>query len=113
MAGETVWQRFAPIGLQWGNDPDLAPGATCPPGGGRCDPLALKEQWVDRAVVARLAAPPLNISHLGFGGRLAGPVDDPGSGCMSCHQTAGFPPMPATPELAALADGSGGNTGAA
>ena len=112
MSGETVWDRFAPIGLQWGNDPGLAPMATCPEGSGRCDPRALEEQWIDKAVVDRLAAPPLNLSHLGFGGRLAGPVDDPRAGCMSCHQTAGFPPVPALPaasDLGALAKGRGGD----
>jgi hypothetical protein len=33
----------------------------------------------------------LNFNHLGYGGRLAGPVDNAKASCLGCHQTAGFP----------------------
>jgi hypothetical protein len=53
--------------------------------------------------VKKLASPPISIDHLGFGGRLAGPVDNPEAACMGCHQTAGFPAVSILPEFSTLA----------
>jgi hypothetical protein len=51
--------------------------------------------------VEELARPPLSFNHLGYGGRLAGPVDNARASCMGCHQTAGFPSVAILPEFSA------------
>ena len=78
--GATPWQRLVPLGLQWGNDPTVTPAMI--KAGAR-----LRESWVNRDV----AAVRLPDNHLGFGGRLVGPLDSTTSACMSCHQAAGNP----------------------
>lgn len=53
-----------PVGLQWGNDPDLTGDPSgLPPGS------ALKETWINPD------APAFTRDSLGWGGRLAGPMD--------------------------------------
>ncbi|HVX37428.1 MAG TPA: hypothetical protein VHC71_14535 [Hyphomicrobium sp.] len=99
--GETPWARMTPLGLQWGNNPKVTFAETCKGPDGPCDYDKLTEQWINRQAVKDLATPPLSFNHLGFGGRLAGPVDNPKSSCMGCHQTAGFPMVPILPEFAA------------
>lgn len=97
--GATPWDRFIPAGAMWGNDPA---GATQPDGvpkGG------LKETWLNPA------APPFFQDTLGWGNRLAAPMDVAvrhdvilpsgkrvtgadgfsASSCLSCHGTAEFP----------------------
>lgn len=73
--GDTVWERMVPIGVMWGNDPDR---------------LAEEEGPLRETVINPDARPV--IQHLGRGGRLNGPVDNPVSSCMSCHSTAQIPP---------------------
>jgi hypothetical protein len=97
--GETPWQRMVPLGLQWGNNPTVTFAETCSGPNGPCNYDKLTEQWINRQAVKDLATPPLSFNHLGFGGRLAGPVDNPKSSCMGCHQTAGFPMVPILPEF--------------
>ena len=70
--GTSPWTKMAPVGLMWGNDP----------GGG-----PLSESWINAA------APAYALAHLGVGGRLNGPVDNPDSACMSCHSTAQAPAL--------------------
>jgi hypothetical protein len=72
------WRRMALVGLMWGNDPNLTPAAY--DGGAR--PV---EGWVNPA------APSYARQHLGWEGRVNGPVDNPVSACLSCHGTAQFP----------------------
>lgn len=67
------WRRLTPVGLQWGNDPDV----TGPAVG------TLDESWINSA-----ALPAVFQNHLGRDGRLNGPVDNPVSSCLSCHSTA-------------------------
>lgn len=65
------WNAVAPVGLMWGNDPgNLGDGA----------PLA--ETWLNPAV---------QMPHVGYHGRLNGPVDNATSSCLSCHSTAETP----------------------
>jgi hypothetical protein len=61
------WQNLAPVGLMWGNDPGLAAGQKP------------KQTWPN---------PDVSMSHLGYQGRLNGPVDNKISSCLSCHGTA-------------------------
>lgn len=68
--GARSWDKVTPIGVMWGNDPvALANGGP------------LSESFINPA------ARPL-VTHLGFQGRLNGPVDNPNSSCLSCHGTA-------------------------
>jgi len=58
------------VGVMWGNDPNLPSGSKP------------KESMINTG------APAYALGHLGLGGRLNGPVDNPKSACMSCHGTA-------------------------
>jgi hypothetical protein len=74
LAAEPVaWRRLTPVGLQWGNDPDVTG-----PGAGTLD-----ESWANNP-----ALPVAFQDQLGRDGRLNGPVDNPRSSCVSCHTTA-------------------------
>lgn len=64
------WTNVAPVGVMWGNDPGGNP---------------LKETVLNPAV---------SMPHVGFEGRLNGPVDNPGSSCLSCHATGEAMPGP-------------------
>ena len=64
------WTNVAPVGLMWGNDPGYS--GTGP----------LTQTWINPAV---------HMPHLGFQGRLNGPVDNKASACLSCHATAEAP----------------------
>jgi len=64
------WTNVAPVGLMWGNDPGYT-------GSG---PLA-----------QTLLNPAVHMPHVGFQGRLNGPVDNAISSCLSCHSTAEDP----------------------
>jgi hypothetical protein len=75
--GNTPWDRMVPVGLMWGNDPDLT-----------------AEKIKAGAKLRETIINPSNElphQHLGYGGRLDGPVDDPLSSCLSCHSTAQAP----------------------
>ncbi|MDB5660917.1 MAG: hypothetical protein JWS10_3532 [Cypionkella sp.] len=98
--GATPWDRFVPVGAMWGNDPEFARDPNGLPAG-----KVLTESWInpDR--------PAFTDSSLGWGGRLAGPMDVAtrhnvltpsgrryekddhlrASSCMSCHGVAEFP----------------------
>ncbi len=97
---DTVWDRFVPLGAMWGNDPDQTSDPS-----GRSPGQALAETWInpDR--------PAFTTDTLGWGGRLAGPMDvatrqgvittagtfsEPAadvaaSSCMSCHGAGEYP----------------------
>lgn len=64
------WRHVEPVGLMWGDDPGYS--GTGP----------LTETRLNPAV---------HMPHLGYQGRLNGPVDNPGSSCISCHATAEAP----------------------
>lgn len=68
-AGEG-WSNVEPVGVMWGNDPGFS---------GSGD---LQETWIN---------PKVTMPHLGFQGRLNGPVDNKISSCLSCHSTAQIP----------------------
>jgi hypothetical protein len=70
------WTNVAPVGVMWGNDPGYS-------GQG-----PLKATWLNPAV---------HMPHVGYQGRLNGPVDNPASSCMSCHMTAQDPAAPMFP----------------
>ncbi|HEY9104180.1 hypothetical protein [Chitinimonas sp.] len=65
------WTNVKPVGVMWGNDPGYS-------GSG-----PLQETWLNADV---------KMPHVGYQGRLNGPVDNPVSSCLSCHATAEMPP---------------------
>lgn len=72
--GATFWDRLVPLGVQWGADPWTFPAV--PKG----DSQPLQQS---------VANPNMGMyQHMGCEGRLAGPVDNPQSSCMSCHGSA-------------------------
>jgi hypothetical protein len=81
--GATPWQRLVPIGVMWGNDPSKVIS-----GGQLTQTFINPNQRIPQ--------------HLGFRGRLNGPVDNPVSSCLSCHSTAAVsldPPRPTIPGI--------------
>jgi hypothetical protein len=64
------WTNVAPVGVMWGNDPGYT-------GSG-----LLHQTWLNPAV---------HMPHVGYQGRLNGPVDNSISSCLSCHSTAEAP----------------------
>ena len=82
--GKTPWERMVPIGLQWGYDPGVTPQMVA-------DGTKLRESWLNPDFYG------LPDNHRGWAGRLVGPMDNPESSCMSCHQTAGQPAFPLVP----------------
>jgi hypothetical protein len=71
--GQSVWDRMIPVGAMWGNDPDR-----------------LVDNGPLIETVINPDARPL-VQHLGYKGRLNGPIDNPRSSCLSCHSTAETP----------------------
>lgn len=98
--GKTAFDRFVPLGLQWGDDPEYANLPEGVPDGG-----TLSETWLNPD------APSYANDTMGWGGRLAGamdvavrhnvltvsgkryPTDEPfaASSCQSCHSAAEYP----------------------
>ena len=75
--GDTPYAKLRPVGLMWGNDPNLGP---------------TQYQQGQRPSQGNLYKPTQSIMrHYGWLGRLDGPVDNPKSSCLSCHSTAQWP----------------------
>ena len=77
------WHRLRPVGLSWGDDHGFTPA----------DQLAGKR--LTETIISN-EAPAYAAAHLGWAGRANGPIDNPISGCMSCHSTAEDPTGPTT-----------------
>lgn len=76
------WSHVFPLGIMWGNDPGY--------NGGR-----FREARINQDV---------KLPHLGWQGRLNGPVDNPASSCLSCHATAQYPQADLLPPAGARPD---------
>jgi hypothetical protein len=72
------WMRLRPVGMSWGNDPGYTPAD-------QAASKALQESRISSQI------PLFAKNHLGYAGRPNGPVDNPVSGCLSCHGTAEYP----------------------
>ena len=81
LANADPWRNLAPVGLMWGNDPQLTVGDTNP-----TPVLTIINTNLTQTVIK--PSPDLPPQHLGWGSRLAGPADNPASSCASCHVTA-------------------------
>jgi len=75
---ESPWDRLAPVGVQWGSDPWTFPAVP------KAESLPPRESVLNLGI----GIP----QHFGCNGRLAGPVDNPQSSCLSCHGAAYAPP---------------------
>lgn len=85
--GKSGWDNLVPVGVIWGNDPENTG-----------DSYTNKQPSVtkinpDLKQTAINAKPELPPTHLGWNGRLNGPVDNPVSSCMSCHMTGESPQL--------------------
>ena len=90
--GANGYSKLRPVGLMWGNDPDLGPTQYA--------------QGV-RATQTRLYQPTQSIMrHTGWLGRLDGPVDNPQSSSTWCHSTAQWPVSAAMTPPAGTPEGS-------
>jgi hypothetical protein len=72
------WNRMRPVGLAWGDDPGYTPA----------------DQQAGKPLTQGIVSdeiPAYAKGHLGWAGRVNGPVDNPRSSCMSCHGTAQYP----------------------
>lgn len=101
----TPWENLVPIGLQWGNDPTVTDHSV------NSSPVSTQRNSLLKETVINDDDAELPPTHLGWGGRLNGPVDNPMSSCMSCHAVAqvrevspisplfqAHPPTPGSPE---------------
>lgn len=88
------WQNLVPVGLQWGNDPAVDDGIPVLNDQGKfpSNPLFYTTP-INKKLAETYINPDANLppTHLGWGGRLAGPADNPRSACFSCHMTASYP----------------------
>jgi hypothetical protein len=80
------WHNLVPVGLMWGNDEAVTDDKyTNPePSSTHINP-ALKDTMINADIVE------LPATHLGWNGRLNGPLDNAHSSCISCHMTAQYP----------------------
>lgn len=86
------WENLVPVGLMWGNDPDVTVNDSNP------QPVSTRINPRLRETVINPDTNELPPTHLGWNGRLNGPVDNPMSSCLSCHMTASAPAsMPISP----------------
>jgi hypothetical protein len=79
------WDNLIPVGMMVGNDPTITDDTYTNPSPSvtKINP-AIKESFINDG-------PELPPTHLGWDGRLNGPVDNPRSSCISCHMTAESP----------------------
>jgi hypothetical protein len=80
------WENLIPVGLMWGQDPENSMG-----------PQNRKGPYPNTIINTKLKETIINpdtkelpATHLGWNGRLNGPVDNPMSSCYSCHATAEY-----------------------
>jgi hypothetical protein len=73
------WDRMEPVGLQWGSDPFTFPAVP------KAENVAARQSVLN----TKIGTP----QHFGCNSRLAGPVDNKLSSCLSCHGGAFAPPV--------------------
>ena len=96
------WDNLVPVGITWGENPNVSDeprkmnknDQPFPPD------TTFNKELTDTIINPRKELPP---QHLGFGGRLNGPLDYYNSSCMSCHATAEYPALaPMNPQFTSL-----------
>jgi hypothetical protein len=79
------WENLVPVGIMWGQDPTNNTNQSNP---------QPKRTIINTSLTETIINPDsteLPATHLGWNGRLNGPVDNPQSSCYSCHSTAEYP----------------------
>jgi hypothetical protein len=89
MNNKNKWKNLVPVGIQWGNDPEVNDGTW----GEYSNPVPVvtrRNPHLKQTIINPddTELPP---THLGWNGRLNGPADNYLSSCMSCHMTAQAP----------------------
>jgi hypothetical protein len=72
--GATVWDNLQPVGLQWGMDPWTFPAVP------KSESITARQSVLNKTIE--------KYEHFGCEDRLAGPVDNKLSSCLSCHAGA-------------------------
>jgi hypothetical protein len=88
------WENLIPVGIMWGNDPTITDSTYTNP-----QPTQTKINPNLKESVINPDPKELPPTHLGWNGRLNGPVDNPQSSCMSCHMAAEYPALSAMSPL--------------
>jgi hypothetical protein len=94
LANKVPWQNLIPVGIMWGNDPTITDSTYTNP-----QPTVTKINPNLKETSINPDPKELPPTHLGWNGRLNGPVDNPQSSCMSCHMTAEYPAISAMSPL--------------
>ena len=94
LGNKVPWQNLIPVGIMWGNDPAITDSAYTNP-----QPAVTKINPNLKETAINADAKELPPTHLGWNGRLNGPVDNPQSSCMSCHMAAEYPALSAMSPL--------------
>lgn len=79
------WKNLVPLGVMWDEDPADTTNRSNPRPSRTIINTSLKGTIINPGSTG---LPP---THLGWTGRLNGPVDNPMSSCYSCHSTAEYP----------------------
>jgi hypothetical protein len=82
------WDNLIPVGIMWGNDPTVTDNAYT-----NLQPAVTKINPNLTETAINADPKELPPTHLGWNGRLNGPVDNPMSSCLSCHMTAEVPTL--------------------
>lgn len=86
---KVLWDNLVPVGLMWGDNPEVTTSFTNP---------TPTQTIINKAITETIINPDtkeLPPMHLGWNSRLNGPADNPASSCMSCHSTAQYPAISA------------------
>ncbi len=94
---ESVWERLVPVGIQWGSDPWTYPAVPA------AESIPARQSVLNGTIDL--------FEHNGCEGRLAGPVDNEKSSCVSCHASAFAAPDGAPSIMGTNAPPSFGFTG--
>ena len=79
------WENLVPVGMMWGQDPENNTNQSNP----RPTQTIINTKLME--TIINPDSTELPPTHLGWNGRLNGPVDNPMSSCYSCHATAEYP----------------------
>ncbi|WP_053144342.1 hypothetical protein [Pseudomonas sp. P97.38] len=85
VTGKANWNNLVPVGIMWGNDPKETGNDFTNP-----KPVETKINPALKQTAINANTQQLPPTHLGWNGRLNGPVDNPQASCLSCHMTAEY-----------------------
>ncbi|RDS81680.1 hypothetical protein DWU98_10685 [Dyella monticola] len=88
MTHKPSWDNLVPVGVMWGNDPENTGNDHTNP---KPSITKINPTILESAINPNTSELPP--THLGWNGRLNGPVDNPVSSCLSCHMTAESPQL--------------------